>query len=296
MTTGDDHRDPAATAAIERLLHGGDCRSALHVTETDSTNTSAMAELGRGDVKPGQLPRLYLADRQTAGRGRRGNRWLSDEGTLTFSLAVPLPSAAEDRWEILSLAAGIGVATAIEFDFAPVRPRLKWPNDIYLDGRKVGGILCETRQGVPGVAIVGIGINVAAAPDLADQPGAVATTCLAAVVGRPLGRYDILESVVSGVLRSLRRIPRSTDALIDAFRDRCWLTDREVAVKIGRDPVRGRCLGITPDGHLLIATESGTVTCRSGEVSLLRPAAGPDAFLSGGLKPPADGPVHRSRR
>lgn len=276
MTAGDDPRDPAATAAIERLLRGGDCRSALHLAETHSTNTVALAEVGRADIGPGQLPRLYVADRQTAGRGRRGRRWLSDEGTLTFSLAVTLPPMAADRWGLLSLAAGIGVATAIEFDFAPLRPRLKWPNDVYLGGRKVAGILCETHQASPGVAVVGVGINVAAAPDLAESSGAVPATCLAAVVGRPLGRYQILEGVVSGVLRFLRGIPESTPALVDAFRDRCWLTGREVAATIGQAPVRGRCLGITPDGHLLIATESGTVTCRSGDVSLVRSAAGTD--------------------
>lgn len=133
------------------------------VAECASTNTTALAHLREGGG-----PLLLVAERQSAGRGRLGRHWHSAPGAaLTFSLAIPLPLALDLSG--LSLAVGCAVADVLEP--AGTRLQLKWPNDLFLNGQKLGGILIETlalpsaQRGV----VVGIGINLAPLPAQADR-------------------------------------------------------------------------------------------------------------------------------
>ena len=119
-----------------------------------STNTELMRRVRGGQTRP----TLLLARQQTAGRGRLGRQWLSAAGagaeaeSLTFSLSLPL---APLDWAGLSLAVGVSLAASLH----PAL-RLKWPNDLWLDGRKLGGILIETAALVgQRQVIVGVGLN-----------------------------------------------------------------------------------------------------------------------------------------
>ena len=106
------------------------------------------------------LPRLYLADEQTAGRGRHGRSWHSGAGSLTFSLLTQWRLPTERPSNLLSIAVGVAIARAIEFACAPLRTRLKWPNDVYVDQGKVAGILIETNHRAADRVVIGVGINV----------------------------------------------------------------------------------------------------------------------------------------
>ncbi|MFT4268927.1 MAG: biotin--[acetyl-CoA-carboxylase] ligase, partial [Xenophilus sp.] len=161
-----------ATAALSAALAGLLPDLAVQqVDEIDSTNTELMRRARAGDA----APVLLVAGHQTAGRGRVGRGWDSAPGdSLTFSLALPLAPAG---WSGLSLAVGVGVAESLDPDGA-ADLRLKWPNDLWRQDRKLGGILIET-SGVPGAAarqvVIGIGLNLTVRPadGLRTPPAAV---------------------------------------------------------------------------------------------------------------------------
>ncbi len=256
--------------AIRNLLEDGVCRSAVHVATTPSTNTLALEALAGGELTAAMLPRLYLADDQTAGRGRRGRSWLSRDESLTFSLVVEAARPPHGLDPTVALAAGVGVAEAIEFEFAPIRPMLKWPNDVYLAAGKVAGILCEASQAAPGKVVVGIGINVASTPDLDVPNHTPPPVSISEVVGRKVTAGACLESIVARVLERIDSARIDPAGLVAAFRTRCWLTGRPVECQRNGRPTRGQCLGITDQGDLLIETDRGVVACRSGEATQIR--------------------------
>ena len=208
---------------------------------------------------------LLVAQRQTAGRGRLGRAWQAEPGaSLTFSLGLPLAPA---DWSGLSLAVGVAVAECLE-----PRIGLKWPNDLWVDGRKLGGILVETAslnaEPNPGAArytVIGIGLNLAAraGEGLSTPPAALRELWPGAQAGEVL----------------LRVAPVLVEAVLDfqamgfeAFRARYEARDllRGRAVTLS-DGSAGTALGVTGHGGLLVHTASGVSTVTSAEVSV-RPA------------------------
>jgi len=229
-----------------------------HLAECGSTNTEALAHL-----RDGGGPLLLSAGRQTAGRGRLGRAWQSDGSALTFSLALALP--AELDLSGLSLAVGCTVADVL--DPAGDHLRLKWPNDLFLDGAKLGGILIEAvplpgdRRGV----VIGIGLNLHPLPPDADRsafasghaalqtldPAATATTTL-----------DRLAPALQGLLADFQTLGFGPWQAAFARRD---LTAGK-AVRVGGQP--GIARGVNTRGELLLQTEAGVQTCAAGELSL----------------------------
>ncbi len=129
-----------------------------HFRRTDSTNERAK-ELAMAGA-PGGV--VVTADEQTAGRGRRGNAWFAPPGSCLLYSALVRPFAA-DTSSLLPLAVPLAVCEAVE-RVAPVRCRVKWPNDVWIDERKVSGVLVEARPD-EGWAVIGVGLNVAIAED-----------------------------------------------------------------------------------------------------------------------------------
>lgn len=191
-----------------------------------------------------------VAEAQTSGRGTRGRVWDSGPGGLWLSV-VTRPTRT-DALEALSLRVGLAVADALEREF-PTLPRLglKWPNDLQLDGAKVGGILCEARWGGGRClwVVVGLGINVAnALPDLE----------------RPAAR---LTRWVPGAEASHLIVPLAR-AVSDAAREAGPLTEGELSTFARRDalagrridtPVVGTAEGITSQGALRVRSDAGPV-------------------------------------
>ena len=229
-----------------------------HLAECGSTNTEALAHL-----RDGGGPLLLSADRQTAGRGRLGRAWQSDDAALTFSFALPLP--AELDLSGLSLAVGCTVADAL--DPAGERIRLKWPNDLFLDGAKLGGILIETvplpdqRRGV----VIGIGINLRPLPPDVDRSafasGHAALQALDPAASAP-ATLDRLAPALQAVLADFETLGFAPWQAAFARRD---LTAGR-AVRVGDQP--GIARGVNLRGELLLQTEAGVQTCAAGELSL----------------------------
>ena len=207
--------------------------------EIDSTNSELMRRARAGRTEPV----LLVGERQTAGRGRLGRAWQSTPGdSLTFSLGLEMAPA---DWAGLSLAVGVSVAESLD-----PAVRLKWPNDLWLQDRKLGGILIETASFGDGAAaaryaVIGIGINIAprSAAGLATPPACV---------------RDLLGFAQAGF--------QPFHARFDA---RDALRDRPVSLS---DGTVGTAHGVSESGALLVHTAAGLRPVASSEVSV-RPAA-----------------------
>jgi len=217
-----------------------------------STSDRALALAAEGGCP---LPLLVLAERQTAGRGRGTNRWWSASGALTFSLALEAPPATlpASRRPQLALVAGLGVCEALA-SLAPRAPlALKWPNDVFLGGRKVCGILAETVPGTADRVVVGIGINVNNSVTGQSDLESLAT----ALIDHDAIARD-LTSVLTTVLDHFDRRWREFLAgglapLCDVYERYALLTGRFVEVELpGGARWSGWCRGIDEQGQLCV--------------------------------------------
>ena len=203
---------------------------------------------------------MVVAEEQMEGRGTRGRAWHSAPGGLWYSILYR--DASESGLEFLSLRIGLAVASAIESVVPAVRLGVKWPNDLMLGERKLGGVLCEARwQGASlGWIAVGIGINVTN-PIPADLAGsAISLGSVAAGI--------TVDQLVEPVTRALRQLPLQVDRLsgdeLAEFQGRDWLQGRMLV-----EPVPGIARGISNDGALLIEQDDGSmVLARAGRILL----------------------------
>jgi BirA family biotin operon repressor/biotin-[acetyl-CoA-carboxylase] ligase len=225
----------------------------VHHRLTDSTNQRAK-ELADEGAPHGTV---VTAAEQTAGRGRQGRSWVAPPGSAVLMSAVvrDLGSAT-----LLPLAAALAVCDAAEAT-APVECAIKWPNDVWIDGRKLSGILVEGRPAA-GWAVVGIGLNVLTAEDeFPEELRPTATSLRAAGGSASVG--EVLEALLAGLDRRLAAPPAE---ILDAWRERDALLGR----KVGWVEGEGTAAGIDDSGSLLVDTGAGRVTLGAGEVHLQR--------------------------
>lgn len=234
--------------------------------EIGSTNDRAMDLAGE---RVSRSPLLVLTELQTAGRGRGANRWWAIQGGLTCSVLFDLETAGLPRGAApqVSLTAGLAVCEALDDLIAGASLGLKWPNDVFLEGRKVCGILVELPRGRDGALVIGIGINVnnslrEAPLDFRDQ-----ATSLRDATGRHFRLVDVLVPVLGCLWERLGWIGSRGEELRRRWRGRCLLTGRTVCVDSGHHQVEGVCRGIDDDGALVVDTASGAERCLAGVVT-----------------------------
>lgn len=215
----------------------------VHFRLTDSTNARTRELAGRGAPHG----TVVTAAEQSAGRGRQGRTWTAPPGrALLCSVLI------RDPPRLLPLATGVAVAETVGSE-----ARLKWPNDVLVDGRKVAGILVEARL-QERWAVVGIGLNVAVRD--ADFP--VELRDRAGTLGLPT---DAVEPTLEALLRTLARwLTAESDAVLEAVRGRDALLGREVHWG-GRTGIGA---GIDGDGRLVVQTDASEVRLDAGEVHL----------------------------
>lgn len=215
--------------------------------EVDSTNDS-LNELGKQGAADGLV---LLAERQTKGRGRRGASWVSPPGeNLAFSILVR-PDEPKSHWPRLALAAGVAVAEAVES--VGCTAGIKWPNDVWIDGLKVAGILVEAGNDY---AIVGIGINVLTT-SFPEEIETVATS-LHLACGSAVRREEVLEAIIRRFAIRRQQIGSHFPQLVSAVNERCVLTDHRIALLTSGGPKTGTCKGIGKGGELLLESTHGT--------------------------------------
>lgn len=235
------------------------------VASTTSTNAVLLARL---QADPAIGGTVLLADRQTAGRGRRGRTWTAPPGTsLMLSMAVrsAVPAAS---WSLLPLAAGSAVVEACRAvlpDVDPGRLTLKWPNDLLVGGVKAAGILVEAAGAA---VVVGIGINVDWRG--VDRPSGLVATSLAEAAGRPVDRWAVLEALLAALDGALALAQTDPAGVVRRYVPDCATLGCAV-VAHGAPPVRGTAVGLTVDGHLRIRRADGREQAvAAGDVEHLR--------------------------
>ena len=207
-----------------------------------------------------------VANAQTAGRGRRGHHWFSPPESGLYVSVVLTPVRAPDPRRatlLLTIAAGVAVAEAIDA-VTGLTVRLKWPNDVLIDGRKVAGILAEgatDRESIASVAL-GYGVNVRAGvypPDLSDR-----ATSIERELGREVDRRDVLiETLTALGGRYDDLLAGRFDAILDAWRRRAPSASGARVATGGR---RGTTAGIDDDGALLVRIDDRIERIVGGEV------------------------------
>jgi BirA family biotin operon repressor/biotin-[acetyl-CoA-carboxylase] ligase len=176
-----------------------------------------------------------------------------------------------DRWsKLVSLAVGLGIARSLDFQFAPLEAKLKWPNDVHLGGGKVAGVLIETNQNVAERIVIGVGVNVAVTPDLGDDPAAGQIRSVAQSVGRRVDRYELLAPIVANIQQRLEQLDKDPNEVVDEFRSKCLLTGHTVSFRDRQGDHEGTCSSINESGELIVETTSGRQILQSGEARLVR--------------------------
>ena len=256
--------DDVARIQAQSFLAG----SEFHV-EATSTNDLAMNRVREGEWA---VPHLVVAERQTAGRGRRGNSWWAGPGSLTFSVIIDPTTygLSPERRGLLAPLAGLAVAEALSTGSPDCEVGLKWPNDIQLAGRKIGGILVEIPAQSPlpksQLAVIGIGLNVN--NSLADAPAELRSlaTSLVDKTGEQYNRAALLMLVLQRLEHWLTTVAHDADGWQDSWRPLCVLTGSQVEILDGSRRITGLCRGISADGALLIKTAEGLQPCSAGTV------------------------------
>jgi BirA family biotin operon repressor/biotin-[acetyl-CoA-carboxylase] ligase len=218
----------------------------------------------------GQLrtPALVLTELQTAGRGRGNNQWWARSGALTFSLVLgdhvaQLPTG---NWPQVSLLTGLAVCQAIEQLVPELSVSVKWPNDVYIQGRKVCGILVDVPSNAAGRIVVGIGVNVN--NSLTDAPDDIRSSAISLLdfAGKHHNLTDMLIQILVEFERLFDQLLAGDIGLAERWRMRCLLTGKRVCISTGNREIDGICCGIRPDGALDVDTASGREYFYSGVV------------------------------
>ena len=262
MTGAEQPFAPERTLA---LLTGQRFLGPVHYkAQTGSTNDDA-AQLGAEGVAEGLV---VVAEKQTAGRGRHARQWVDEpHRSLLFSLLVRPPEGFRQT-PLLVHIAGLAATEAIEAHCG-CSASVKWPNDVMVNERKVGGILTEVHPG--GVAVIGIGLNIrrfsngwpeglsgraAAVEEFSGGP-VVREIVLAAILNRLDELYELLRA---GRVREVMRQRRLREVLLG----------RDVTARAGAQDVVGTVLDIDDEGRLLVKTSAGLCALAGGETALVR--------------------------
>lgn len=232
-----------------------------------STNTTAMEWARNGGPAGG----VVLADSQTAGRGRHGRSWHAEAGrSLTFSIILR-PSLPPERWSLVTLAASVAVVDTIT-EISPVTaPRVKWPNDVLIDGLKCCGMLLETSfdgSGKTGGALIlGVGLNVNQESFERELPA----TSLRLAVGRPVDRAPLLALLLGRIEERLDSLTDDGGASVrSAYSSHLAGLGKRISVRTmgASSCVEGALAGITDSGALQLRTTSGVQTFHAGDVTI----------------------------
>jgi len=228
--------------------------------EIDSTNEEA-----RRRAEAGQPGPIWLrGDVQTKGRGRRGRDWVSPAGNLFATLLIrPAMSAPEAAR--LSFAAALSVADLLDAFVEPSRVKLKWPNDVQLDGGKVCGILLESSARSDGAVdwlAVGIGVNLANHPHL-DEPRTIAL----ADVASPPSPSEALTHLAAAFAKWFAAYEaHGFAALREPWLARARGLGEPITVRLPREELHGTFAGIDEEGALVLETQGATRKITAGEV------------------------------
>ena len=245
-------------------------REILFFPEVDSTNRKAH-DLARQGAREGTV---VMADSQSRGRGRMERAWESPAGLNIYSSFILKPPIAVSTAPQLTLLAGVAAARALA-GASGLDARIKWPNDIFMNGKKLAGILAEMEAEGPRARfiILGVGVNVNwRGEDLPPDLQATATSLLVES-GREVSRAAVAERLFQELEEEYRRFLQEgfSPRLREEWNRLSWINGKKVVAVGPGGEVRGRALGLDMDGALLLVDEEGQPRrFIAGDVSLRR--------------------------
>jgi BirA family biotin operon repressor/biotin-[acetyl-CoA-carboxylase] ligase len=239
-----------------------------HFYKIGSTNTAALAAAAEGAPEGS----VFLAEEQTAGRGRAANAWQSPRSTGIYCSVVVRPALPPSEVLVLSLAAGLAVHAAIQQidSRVIVTADLKWPNDVLIGGKKVCGILTEMNAEATRVRyiVVGIGINV-------NQPSfprdlSLPATSLRLATGSEWSRVDLVAALLKSLDREYRQLledPAARESILRRFAENSsWVQGKDVRIEENGSTFEGTTEGLDSRGFLQVRTAKGMQIVLSGTV------------------------------
>jgi BirA family biotin operon repressor/biotin-[acetyl-CoA-carboxylase] ligase len=223
--------------------------------ETSSTN-DVVEKLARDGVKEGAV---VFAEAQSKGRGRLGRRWLSPPRQGLWFSVLLRPSLPPQAATQLTVASATALCRAIR-EQTPLKPEIKWPNDILIDGRKVAGVLTEMGAELDHIKhlTLGIGVDVnLAAADFPPELRKIATS-LRCECGQPIHRIDLAAAILRQLDVDYGRIRAGQfEAIADEWEAQCTTIGRRVTIQMGARRLKGQAESLDDDGALLLRTEHG---------------------------------------
>jgi len=239
-----------------------------HFYKIGSTNSAAMAAAADGAPEGS----VFLAEEQTAGRGRGANSWQSPQSAGIYCSVILRPALPPSEVLVLSLAAGLAVQSAIQQVDSRVTADLKWPNDVLIvnknDSKKVSGILTEMNAEPTRVRyiVVGVGINV----NQASFPKELSATSLRLTTGSEWSRVDLAAALLKSLHREYRALLEDNDARESILRrfaeNSSWVQGKAVRIEENGIAFEGTTEGLDPRGFLQVRTAKGMQTVLSGTV------------------------------
>ena len=235
-----------------------------HFYKIGSTNTAAMAAAAEGAPEGS----VFLAEEQTAGRGRGANTWQSPRSTGIYCSVVVRPTLPPSDVLVLSLAAGLAVRSAIQQIDSRVNADLKWPNDVLIEGKKVCGILTEMNAEATRVRyiVVGVGINV----NRASFPKELQATSLRISSGSEWSRVELTAALLKSLDREYQQLLENSDARDSILRrfaeSSTWVRGKAVRIDENGAGFEGTTEGLDARGFLQVRTQNGLRTVLSGTV------------------------------
>jgi BirA family biotin operon repressor/biotin-[acetyl-CoA-carboxylase] ligase len=241
----------------------------MHLAEVPSTNSWL---LDREAAAASAHAVVVVAERQTAGRGQHGRSWFAAPGASLALSYLPRPSQRELDAPRLSMATAVAAREALA-PYLPAPPRLKWPNDLFVDGRKLAGILVESRSyGARRVGpVIGLGINLAVRREDFPEELRELATSIALVGGSVPERSELAGRLVSAIDRWLERARQGeARVLAAAYLGGLGFDAQEVEVESASGRIRGRCVELDLVHGLVLSTERGPIALPLTQVLGLR--------------------------
>jgi BirA family transcriptional regulator, biotin operon repressor / biotin---[acetyl-CoA-carboxylase] ligase len=229
----------------------------VRVHEEVASTSDLVRDLG---MAGGQHGLVIFAEHQTAGRGRRENRWLMPRGSgLMFSMLLR-PQAPMALWPRLTTLTALAICKGIESEL-PLSPRIKWPNDIYLTDKKVSGLLAESFTSTGGSFIViGIGLNVnntTFPPELQDTATSLCRELQSEVP--VINRNALAAALLRSLHEEFTRLDDGFSEAMEEVRTRSWLIGKTIRARVDGREIFGRATDLNHEGHLQLALPEGSV-------------------------------------
>jgi BirA family transcriptional regulator, biotin operon repressor / biotin---[acetyl-CoA-carboxylase] ligase len=262
----DDSATWSRAPGLDRRLADTRFRDIRWFSRIDSTNRYLLGEAASAERAPeGRSVEgmVAVADEQTAGRGRHGRTWSAAPGAALLVSVLLRPQLAPERLHLVTLAAAVAASDAVRA-VAGFEARVKWPNDLVVDDRKLAGVLAEADGA--GAVVVGMGLNVSA-DAFPEELGDIATACDLHAAS-PVDRTTLLAAWLLAFDRELGAL----DHVVAAAAERSATLGRRVRVELARETFSGVASRLTDEGYLVVRADAGEdriVT--AGDVIHLRP-------------------------